>query len=329
MIGLSELLSNSISLPYVQQGLKSVEKLMLAQAEDYHPDLKSALTVILSSGGKRIRPTIILLVGSMLNASNELIIPMAAAIELLHTATLVHDDLIDGSILRRGIPTLNSKWSPAATVLTGDFVFASAADMANRTKSIEVMGIFSRTLMTIVNGEVNQLFSSRCSTDIEDYYRRIYAKTASLFETSTHCAAIISGVEDRQVELLRKFGYELGMAFQVLDDILDYSGNENTIGKPVGGDLRQGLITLPMLFYIEDHPEDPALKSLLDGNCVTDESDIEKLVAAVISSDSIKKAQNVAEQFVERAVKLIEKFPDSAERAALIEIARYIVERRK
>lgn len=329
MIGLIELLPISKTLPFIQQGLDSVEKLMLAQAEDYHPDLKSALSVILSSGGKRIRPTIILLIGSMLNAKKELIIPMATAIELLHTATLVHDDLIDGSILRRGIPTLNSKWSPAATVLTGDFVFASAADMANRTKSIEVMSIFSRTLMTIVNGEVNQLFTSRCSVDIDDYYRRIYAKTASLFETSTHCAAIISGVDNRQVELLRKFGYELGMAFQIVDDILDYSGIENTIGKPIGGDLRQGLITLPMLFYIEDHPDDSTIQSLLEGQCIQNETEIVRLVAAVNSDDSILKAHKIAEQFVERAEKSIMEFPDSTERAALIEIARYIVERRK
>ena len=302
---------------------------MLSQAEDYHPDLKAALTVILSSGGKRIRPTIILLIGSLLNAKKELLIPLATSIELLHTATLVHDDLIDGSILRRGIPTLNSKWSPAATVLTGDFVFACAANMATRTKSIEVMELFSRTLMTIVNGEVNQLFTSHCSTDIDDYYRRIYAKTASLFETSTHAAAIISQVDDRQVELLRKFGYELGMAFQIVDDILDYSGTETTVGKPIGGDLRQGLITLPMLYHIESHSSDPAIQSLLLGKCLPSESEIERLVSEVSTSESINRALKEANNFVVRAEKSIMEFPDTPERESLIQIARYIVERRK
>lgn len=317
------------SLPIIQQGLDAVEKLMLSQAEDYHPDLKAALSVILTSGGKRIRPTLILLIGSMLNAQRELLIPLATSIELLHTATLVHDDLIDGSLLRRGIPTLNSKWSPAATVLTGDFIFASAANMATRTNSLEVMGIFSRTLMTIVNGEVNQLFTSHCSTDVNDYYRRIYAKTASLFETSTHTAAIVSKVDEHQVELLRKFGYEIGMAFQIIDDILDYTGDQSTVGKPVGGDLRQGLITLPMIYYIEDHPHSPEIISLLHGHCIQDEEVLQRLVDAVASSDSLMKAEQEANTFVARAEKYILEFQDCPERDSLLEITRFIVDRKK
>lgn len=299
------------------------------QAEDYHPDLKSALSVILSSGGKRIRPTIILLIGSMLNTRLDLIIPLAASIELLHTATLVHDDLIDGAILRRGIPTLNSKWSPAATVLTGDFVFASAAELATKTKSIEVMELFSRTLMIIVNGEVNQLFNSRGTIDLDDYYRRIYAKTASLFETSTHTAAILSGVDDQRIELLRKFGYELGMSFQIVDDILDYAGDETTIGKPVGGDLKQGLVTLPLLYYIQENPNDQAVISLKAGHFNQDDAEIARLVSAVNSSQAIERAQADADRFVERAEKYLHDFPESQERSALLEITRYIVERRK
>lgn len=329
MIGKNDLISAIQNLPSIQQGLDAVEKLMLMQAEDYHPDLKSALSVILSSGGKRIRPTIILLIGSMLNARVDLIIPLAASIELLHTATLVHDDLIDGAILRRGIPTLNSKWSPAATVLTGDFVFASAAELATKTKSIEVMEIFSRTLMTIVNGEVNQLFNSRCSIDLDDYYRRIYAKTASLFETSTHTAAILSGVDDQKVELLRKFGYEVGMSFQIVDDILDYAGDQSTIGKPVGGDLKQGLVTLPLLYYIQDNPTDKSVISLKEGRCIQEDAEIARLVLAVNSSQALAKAQSDADRFVERAEKFLNEFPESLERTALTEITRYIVERRK
>lgn len=317
------------SLPIIQQSLDAVEKLMLSQAEDYHPDLKAALTVILSSGGKRIRPTIILLIGSLLNAQNELIIPLATCIELLHTATLVHDDLIDGSLLRRGVPTLNSKWSPAATVLTGDFIFATAANMATRTNSLEVMGLFSRTLMTIVNGEVNQLFTSHCSIDINDYYRRIYAKTASLFETSTHSAAIISKVDARQIELLRKFGYEIGMAFQIVDDVLDYTGDQSTVGKPVGGDLRQGLITLPMIYYIEDHPKSPEIIALLQGQCIQDEETLKGLVESVAASESLIRAEKEAQSFVNRAEKYMLEFPDCPERESLLEITRYIVDRKK
>ncbi len=326
---MTKLASSLTTLPIIQQGLDTVEKMMLSQAEDYHPDLKAALSVILSSGGKRIRPTIILLIGSLLNAKFDLLIPLATSIELLHTATLIHDDLIDGSILRRGVPTLNAKWSPAATVLTGDFVFASAANMATRTNSLEVMDLFSRTLMTIVNGEVNQLFTSRCSTDINDYYRRIYAKTASLFETSTHAAAIISKVDEYYTELLRKFGYELGMAFQIVDDILDYVGDQTTVGKPVGGDLRQGLITLPMIFYIESNPHNSLIHSIIEGKTIHDETEIQRLVEMVAASDAMTRAQQEAQNFIDRARKCLLELKDSPERDSLLEITQYIVSRKK
>lgn len=317
------------TFPEIQSSLDKVEELMLSQADNYHPELKAALSVILSSGGKRIRPTIILLIGSMLKARKELLIPLATAIELLHTATLVHDDLIDSSLLRRGVPTLNSKWSPAATVLTGDFVFASAARMATQTNSLKVMELFSRTLMTIVNGEINQLFSSRCVIDVDDYFNRIYAKTASLFETSAYSAALISDVDSHQADLLRKFGYELGMAFQIVDDILDYVGNPSTVGKPVGGDLRQGLITLPLIYFIDQHPDSPTIQPLIVGKCIQNEEEVQNLVENVASSEALIKAQKEANKFAGRAKNHLAKFPASPERTALIEIANYIVDRNK
>src|SRR5450830_616922 len=145
----------------VQEDIQAVEDLMRSQAEGRHPDLKAALDLLLSSGGKRIRPTLTLLVGKMLGADYQRLITLAAAIEMLHTATLVHDDLIDGSLLRRGLPTLNAQWTPGATVLTGDFLFARAAALTSETDSVRVMNVFARTLMIIVNGEINQMFVGR------------------------------------------------------------------------------------------------------------------------------------------------------------------------
>ncbi len=321
-------LSNHLpTLPSILNGIDSVEKLMLSQAENYHPDLSAALSILLSSGGKRIRPRIILLLGSLFNAPKDTLITLAASIELLHTATLVHDDLIDEALFRRGVPTLNSKWSPAATVLTGDFVFASAAHLASLTDSVEVMSLFSKTLMNIVNGEVNQLFSSRCNTSKEDYYRRIYAKTASLFETSTHTAGIISQIPRQQVELLRKFGYELGMAFQIVDDILDYRGDQSVIGKPVGGDIRQGLFTLPILSYMDTHPKDQNIIDILNSDCAIDEDSINQLVADVAQSSAIDKSMDEARLFCDRAKQCLLQLPDSPERTELIQITEYIVNR--
>lgn len=315
------------TLPSIQNGIDAVEKLMLSQAENYHPDLSTALSLLLSSGGKRIRPRIILLIGSIYNAPKETLITLAASIELLHTATLVHDDLIDEALFRRGVPTLNSKWSPAATVLTGDFVFASAAHLASMTNSIEVMALFSKTLQTIVNGEVNQLFSSRCNTSKEDYYRRIYSKTASLFETSTHTAGIISQVMPQQVEILRKFGYELGMAFQIIDDVLDYRGDQSVVGKPVGGDLRQGLFTLPFLYYLENSSNDSEIKKLIDEDCPLDESTVSRIVARIAESEAIDRSIEEAKQFVDRAQQSLQQLPESPELDELELITSYVINR--
>ena len=263
----------------------------------------------------------------MLQADQERLTYLATAIEMLHTASLVHDDLIDGSLLRRGIPTLNSRWSPAATVLTGDFLFASASDMASKTNSVEVMRQIARCLMTIVNGEIDQLFSGRCIANIDDYFRRIYSKTASLFETSTHCSAILSNMDQDQTEKLRKFGYELGMAFQIVDDILDYTGNENTVGKPVGGDLRQGLLTLPMLYYMESNPLDPVIQTLNEGKCIQNEDEIQHLVVSTAKSNAIARAYDMAVEFSRKAEGNLLGFKTCPERDSLIEITRYIVER--
>ncbi len=179
----------------VQDQLPLVEARMRSQADKHHPELGSALKHLLSSGGKRIRPVVSLLTGRMLGADQARVVTLSAAIEMLHTATLVHDDLIDGSLLRRGIATLNAQWSPAATVLTGDFIFASAARLAAETDSISVMRLFSETLATIVSGEITQLFSSHGLASREDYFQRIYAKTASMFELATAASAMLSPVD--------------------------------------------------------------------------------------------------------------------------------------
>ena len=189
-----------------QEDIRAVEAMILAQADGYQQDLKAALEHLLASGGKRIRPTIMIYIGRMLGADPQYLLTMAAAIELLHTATLVHDDLIDGSLLRRGIPTLNAQWTPGATVLTGDFLFSKAAKLAANTHSIPVIQLFTDTLATIVNGEITQMFNNRCRINRDEYYVRIYAKTASLFETSAASAAMLSNVDQATTEKMSRFG---------------------------------------------------------------------------------------------------------------------------
>ncbi|GAP06574.1 geranylgeranyl pyrophosphate synthase [Anaerolinea thermolimosa] len=311
----------------VQDDIQAVEALMRAQADDHHPDLRSALHLLLSAGGKRIRPALTVLIGKMLHADRESLLSLAAAIELLHTATLVHDDLIDNSLLRRGMPTLNSRWSPGATVLTGDFIFAKAANMAAQTNSIPVMKIFSHTLSVIVNGEISQLFSTRCKADRESYYFRIYSKTASLFETSAKAAALISPVDQSIVEQMGQFGYNIGMAFQIIDDILDFVSQEDALGKPVGGDLRQGIITLPAILFAETFPDHPAAQRLLNGECIQEEDRLENLIEEIRRSEAISLSYREAVRFIENGLCQLRNLPECEERFALEELAHYIVRR--
>lgn len=311
----------------VQEQIKLVEDRMRAQANESHADLRAALEHLLASGGKRVRPTIVLLIGNMLGAQPDRLVTVGAAIELLHTATLVHDDLIDGSLLRRGIPTLNARWSPAATVLTGDFLFARAAKLAAEADHLPLMEHFARTLATIVNGELTQLFTSRGLINRDNYYQRIYAKTASLFEMSARAAALVSPVEDHVEESMRAFGYEVGMAFQIVDDILDFTGDQTAVGKPLGSDLQQGLVTLPAIYFAEEHPHDPDVQLLSEGGWGNQER-MERLVNAIRNSDAIPRSMREAESFVQRALEKLVPFHTSIERNALEELTKYIVDRK-
>ncbi len=310
----------------IQDQMQQVEDLMRAQAEDHHPDLDAALQHLLSSGGKRVRPATTLLIGGMLGAPVEQLVTLASAIELLHTASLVHDDLIDGALLRRGIATLNAQWSPAATVLTGDFIFARAARLASETGSLKLMHLFAGTLATIVNGEITQLFSSHGLASRENYERRIYAKTASMFELAAAAAALLSPVDDSVVEQMGSYGCQVGMAFQIVDDILDFTGEQATVGKPVASDLRQGLITLPALYYLENVPDDPGMQAILEGKRVSEEA-ITRLVADIRASGAIHQALAEAQRYVESGLTLLDGFPASLERQALEDMARYFVNR--
>jgi geranylgeranyl pyrophosphate synthase len=310
----------------IEDRIGLVEDRIRAQSDGHHSAVGAALNHLLSSGGKRIRVIVTLLTGKMLGADPDKLVTLAAAIESLHTATLVHDDLIDGALMRRGIPTLNAQWSPAATVLTGDFIFSKAAKLAAETGSVKVMQVFAETLATIVNGEITQLFSSKWIANREDYYRRIYAKTASLFEASTTTAAILSNVDGQVMTIVKQFGYEIGMAFQIIDDILDFTSEQTTMGKPVASDLRQGVITLPVLYFLEHHPNDTDMNNILESS-FCDENCLNRLLTSIRESGAIKLSHDEARQSVQRGLDVIRKLPDSNERNALEDLAAYIVNR--
>lgn len=298
---------------------------MLSEVDQYHPDLGAAMGHLLAAGGKRIRPKVALLMGSMMNADEEQLVSLAAAIEMLHTATLVHDDLIDGALLRRGNPTLNSNWSPAGTVLTGDFIFARAALFAAEVGSTAVTRLFAETLSTIVNGEITQLFNRQQIPQKEAYYRRIYEKTGSMFVLATKASAILGSAKPTLESAAEAYGREIGKAFQIVDDVLDFTGDPSRVGKPIGSDLRQGLVTLPVLYYLEKYPGDEDLSGILEG--VITSSRIEQIVGKINQSEVIKQAVDEAVRCSEKAVSLLDGFPSGEDKEALIKLSRYIVSR--
>ncbi len=312
----------------VREGLDAVEERLRESMPDQHPALTAATEQLLDSGGKRIRPAIALLAGGIFGADFDRLAAVAAAIEMLHTATLVHDDLVDGSLLRRGLPTLNAQWNAGATVLTGDYLFARAADFAAQADSVRVMRIFARTLMVLVNGEINQMFNGRGVANRVDYFKRIYSKTASVFEAASEAAAVVGGATEREIAALATYGREVGTAFQIVDDILDFTGEAQHIGKPVGGDLRQGLVTLPTLYFLDLHPHDPDLSALLDGK-MGDPVLSAKVAEAIRNSTAIRASFDEARELVRRGNAALDRAP--AQRSLFVEnlrtIAEYVVSR--
>ncbi len=319
-------MKNARFLELITNDLTLVENRMREPDADRHEAVHDALLHLLNSGGKRLRPVVVLLAGKLLGADGRRAIDLAAAVEMLHTATLVHDDIIDGSLVRRGNPTLNATWSPGATILTGDYLFARAADLAAQTDSVPVMRLFSRALMTICNGELRQMFDvERRHIDRDDYYRRIYAKTASLFVLAAEASAALAAVGDETRLDLRTYGKELGLAFQIVDDMLDFVGDQDRVGKPLGSDLAQGLITLPTICFLEEFPDDRRVTDVLDGRRSPERVRI--ALEAVRESQAIGRASHEAKRHAALAQAAMLRQPDNKFRQPLMELADYVVQR--
>ena len=317
------------ALDLVRDELDMVEEIMRARLKETFPPIAQALEGLIIRGGKRLRPAITLLAAKFSPCDVQLVLPLAAAAEALHTATLVHDDVIDGALLRRGLPTLNAMWSRGATVLAGDFLFAQAADFAAMSGNPRVIRIFSRTLVTICNGELRQLFSAlNWKQPKEEYYRRIFAKTASLFQAAAETGAVISGASEEFVQALSTYGYNFGMAFQIVDDILDFVGDESVMGKPAGSDLRQGTVTLPVVYVLQQDERAPELIRILEHAQADGGSRLEEAVALIRDSDAIDAAEAEAREFVAKAQEALSILPDVPARDVLTDLADFVVERR-
>lgn len=310
----------------VEEDLGRVEVVLKSHPPEQHEAINLALDHLISGGGKRLRPTLLLLSAHLCDAPIDQAIYAAAAAEMLHTATLVHDDLIDGSLIRRGVETLNASWTPAATILAGDYVFARAAHLVARTGNVRLTQRFAETLMVICNGEIRQMFNGTLRRDaLEEYQERIYAKTASLIALSAEAGAILADAQRTEHEALRAYGEHVGTAFQIVDDVLDFVADEDTLGKPVGSDLRQGLATLPALLYLDADPGPSPVRQVLNGN--RSESLVQRAVDSVIASPAIDEALAAARQHADKAVAVLEGFSSTPYRTALLDLADFAVSR--
>jgi geranylgeranyl pyrophosphate synthase len=254
------------------------------------------------------------------------VISLAAAVETLHTATLVHDDIIDGALVRRGVPTLNATWSPGATILTGDYLFARAADLAARTGDVAIMQLFAQTLITICNGELHQLLADRRQLiDRSEYLRRIYAKTGALFMLAAKASGVLAAAGDDVLGHLHTYGRELGIAFQIVDDLLDVVGSESQVGKPLGSDLAQGLVTLPVICFLEQYPGDDRILTALYGASKAEHVPV--ALEAIRNSEAIEQTRDEALQHVTRAREAMLNLPDNRFRQALLDLADHSAQR--
>jgi len=311
----------------VQQDLDSVDEWLINITKVNYERLAELLKYSLREGGKKIRPALVLLSGKFYNYDLATLLPMSVSVELLHTATLIHDDAIDNSDVRRGRPTVNVTWNDDKAILLGDYLFATAEEFVARTGNVRVIRLCAETLQVITNSELNQAFNAfNAHQKFDDYVQRISGKTASLLATATESGAILSGAPEESIGILKEYGFNIGIAFQIVDDILDFAGDEKELGKPVGSDLAQGTLTLPAMLLLERYPADNPVARLFENPERKDQITI--AIDMVRNSNIVDDCYDVAKRYIRKATADFAKLPDVSGRQSLLQLADFIIERR-
>lgn len=309
--------------------ISDIEMMMEETVRSEQPVLTEASLHLLKAGGKRIRPIFVLLSGRFGNGDRDRLIKIAASLELIHMASLVHDDVIDDAKTRRGQPTVKFKWDNRVAMYTGDYIFAKALHLAAQVPNPCIHQILSKALVQMSIGEMEQIrLFFEPGQSIRDYLLRIRRKTALLIAVSCQLGALAAGADHRASNLLYRYGYNVGMAFQITDDLLDINGTEKQLGKPPGSDIRQGNITLPVILAMREEPLKHELMQELrkiqtgEGN-----QDTSRFIDMVRSSKGLQKAELLAKQYIDKAVAAIQNMQSSQARSDLMAIASFIVNR--
>jgi all-trans-nonaprenyl-diphosphate synthase len=292
-----------------------------------HPILQAAAEHLFSAGGKRLRPGIVLLLSRAIAPDGSLSPRhrrLAEITEMIHTASLVHDDVVDEAATRRGVATVHSRFNHRVAVLAGDFLFAQASWHLANLDDLEVVKLLSRVIMDLADGEVKQgLFRYDTGQSFETYLEKSYCKTASLIANSSRAAGVLSGLSAERLDLLHHFGRQLGLAFQVVDDILDFTGSDQQLGKPAASDLASGYLTAPVLYAFEERP---ALAGLIERE-FCEPGDLEQALEMVRGCEAIPRTRALAEGFAREAHAAIEWLPPSESRSALRALPEFVLSR--
>lgn len=283
---------------------------------------------LLRAGGKRLRPVFVLLAGKFGQYDFNKIKEVAIALELIHTASLVHDDVIDDADTRRGKPTVKAKWNNQTAMYTGDYILSQAIDRITEIRSHKVHDILSKTLKELIIGEIEQIRDQyNWEQNLRQYLRRIKRKTALLIATSCRLGALVSDVPYRYQKHLERFGYYVGMSFQITDDILDFVSTNKILGKPSGGDLKQGNVTLPTLYAMAFPEIKEKIVTSFQNNSITEKS-LQSILQLIRSSGAIEKATNLSNLYLKKAEKELLQLPSCSAQESLLEIANSIGKRK-
>ena len=291
--------------------------------------LNSAAAHALSSPGKRLRTALTLLSGKMVTYHFERLLPLSVAFEMVHLSTLIHDDVIDTASTRRGIPTVNARYGDHIAILLGDYFFAKTAGLIADVEDFRIDRLFSDTVASVCEGSIIELMSARrLDLSMEAYLQRISYKTAALFAACCKGGATVGSASDEQIELLRQYGQSLGMAFQIVDDVLDYAGTELATGKPVGNDLCQGLVTLPLIYALQDERNGQAefIARLLEAP-EQHREEIAEVVRWVNEGPAVDRALALAHEYAGQAREAITSFRPSSTREVLEHVIDFVIAR--
>lgn len=304
-----------------------VDQVIARKLESSVPLVGNVSQYIISAGGKRLRPALLLLCCGALGFDGQQRFNMAAVVEFIHTATLLHDDVVDDSAMRRGSPTANARFGNPASVLVGDFLYSRAFQMMVDTQSMRIMAVLADATNIIAEGEVMQLMNMHnAGLDEAGYLQVIRSKTAKLFEASARVGAILSGASAPLEEACAQYGQALGTAFQVIDDVLDYTGDAAVMGKNLGDDLREGKATLPLIAAMQrgtDQERQTIQKAIETG----DVGMLDAVIAIVKNTGALDIARKAAQQEAQRAIDAAERLPDGPHRNCLVQLASQLLQR--